>query len=709
MSKPNRRHCLVGITLSSYIREESNKMTKKKHSSIDMEEKENLNTRCLDLAVYIIVIALNITVVLLKPCGINWALILLLWTPGAVIVPQELYQQTKQVNLKPNTCQLLVKGLGSLISFPSIIVLSHFKFFWKSADTGHSTTSPVVEINAIVIGFLNVTVLLVVALHDQFDNEDNVIDCLIIVTMAVSMVLYLRGSTELLAETFSNNKINLLPFLTATMVFRTFAFAVILVNLSYLSIVPIAGLIIASLAKQGLKTSEENEGFCYNGDGEKCVYATVWTGRKWTRKYLQNQFVQEKGGHGSDNSMIFRSFVRLVAPLFGNKDKYKETKSVLIENILIVMVLIISISFVSFVMPAVQASTIISSQGKLLNIILIVASFGIISPCLLHINGCNLIVQLLRSTLILLVILISLVFLIFLSTSPERNSYQSYLFTISSNSSGIHVDILARLDGNKNFEEVHDAADIIWDVTCSSETDFKSKTLIFADFQNSACRKLLKTGSNATILSINEQQFKSSRVNVVNDDFILEKINKSLDYLYIGNLTYIMSIARENAICSSSLEIELNPTSKPCSQYKYISNISMIRERQCLKIDNELYDLDVNCNATIDSSYVPMLNGMKANAKVLYYASERKFTSCCLNDTYAIKLFGKCKTADFSVTTENLTFHQKPCQEDFYQHLNIGYMYQDECLTKISFQSACNSPKNILSTCYRINCNDVTI
>ena len=86
--------------------------------------------------------------------------------------------------------------------------------------------------------------------------------------------------------------------------------------------------------------------------------------------------------------------------------------------------------------------------------------------------------------------------------------------------------------------------------------------------------------------------------------------------------------------------------------------------------------------------------------------NSKTFSSCCLNSTHLLEAFGKCNSTRISsISSKHYLFGN--CSE-FYLQTHIAFVFRDDCLEIIKFNSPCDNYETPVKTyCTDRMCNKI--
>ena len=698
------------------------------YNNTEVKKLRKMN-QTLDLLIYGLSLSTNIALVLTlvnstnsiedESKGLEWILLCIPWLPGLILIPNEVNIKTEEeVTPSNNPLKMLIWGIICIAMFPAIILLKTIgidiledKIFRKASN--------IIDLNEILVGGLNLVYLLFMTLRGRFKNEENaVIYCLITMSLLLLVVMYLKASTQLLASTYCSSirsNITLLPWLTSTLLFRTTAYAYILTFLGYWAVIPFIGLWLLLVVEQAWKAVDEEvkkEENC-NHDGP---YTMVWSGKRWARKYLHSSQKNETEEENKDSgriSIVFQGVMRLFCPFYGDDKKCEETKWIILENSFITLVLFYVFVAVNLIDSFHYEPNILSNRDfNLLTLILI--CLAILSSNLLNIgcNQCHSAIEFIVSLALLSsVIVISFILFFILKAEITINiNHKLFLFAVDDNSSGNYLDVLSRVNSIHEFSGSFEVSDVYLNFSCQEKL-LDNKSLIFVDSKNPACKSLIAEASNKSIILINSniQRRSSSPINSNPNTFYLEEtlnlnhLNSST--IFIGNISFLLTIVRGQFNCSRDTEIELANHSSTCYQHKFLDSSGNIYEQRCINVDNHVYAVDLFCDQRFNSSFKPILQGIEQEPIILATNNDGYEITCCFNNTYFFQFYGSCNLNTAKATLPKLKFYERnKCSNLLKRLINVGYHIHDECLYKVYFESACDDFDKRLPTCFGLQC-----
>ena len=451
----------------------------------------------------------------------------------------------------------------------------------------------------------------------------------------------------------------------------------------------------------------------------KGPYAMIWNGQKWIWRGLDQQQINinEQDNDSSDKiSFMLKGFIRAIAPLFSENNNFKLIKHSFIENVIIICVMTPIFLFVNYVdYFRYEQNILINEDYNLLSIFLL--CFGLCSPFLVLLNYFGKIIQNICSIVVFVVFTLIPVILIMSKTQMESLT-DLHIFTIQTNSNGPFVDILASFESSQSYlEEKYKTSDIYWDTTCK-DTSFVDKSLLFVNLMNSNCMHLVNDNNiTVPIISVddvNKQRLSSPKKTKFNlhylESSLLMKnsninVSENTNYIFIGNLSYIIYVLEKNMVCSLSKYVELTMIKTyKCKPYKYLSHDGMVYEQKCIEIMNLNQSINVFCDR-FNSSFRLRKNGIKIEPNTLSI-DNMGYTSCCINNTYLVRSFGDCILSNV-INVDSMEFHEKGLCGKGFSQWNIGYRYLDNCLYKVEYKSSCNQYNIKYPGCFGLQCNIV--
>ena len=632
------------------------------------------------------------------------------WIPGLVLVPHEIYYNTDMFATSNNLFKIF-QGLTYIALYPVIIIVNLFKNMIASGRMKIARLNSIHCLNEIILGSLNMVLVIFLVIRGDIILGGNIACYLGTASLLISAIIYLKGCLAMLEHNYKFSRINPLPWLMSTMLFRMTAYAYILTFLDIWSIIPLAGLTLVLVALYGWSSLEEEdqneESQLKSPAGSKGPYAMIWTGQKWVKKYVNEQYNKEE--ESNKVSCVLKGFVRIFSPIFGRNDKCKATRQLFLENlaisIIIFFVFILVNNTISF-----QYEPNILNNDNFVKLSLILVCFGIMSTLFLtlQVNRCNNFVQC-TSTLFQFALAIFTPIAIINFPTTSTIMYKYYLFSVNNNS---NVEILAHTFTNQNhLAKTFESSEIYWDMSCNDEIEDKS--LVIMNISDPACINKKRNINSTILVSANLKHRVSSPFYFeINFLYSHESIDVSFkrirENLYIGNLSFVLSTVAEKSNCSSSKKIELRRNDDKCYNHKFINDSSgFIYEQYCTRIDGVVHAVNIFCNARYDSSFKPVLNGIVQTPAILSTDNNgNNLTSCCLNQTFYLQYFGSCESGIFSQIEKTKFSEHSECFNNYIMN-NIGHFFGNKCLIKLSFFSKCYN-SSIKHTCSEFKCNDLT-
>ena len=664
-------------------------------------------------------------------------MVLIHWVPALTLIPNELYYKTELVP-STNYFMLALETSICVLLFPLLPIFLYGKHITSSQSKYLARLDTITSLNQIIFTSLHMILLIFLTMRGHLYQGEEVTCILngfdrsgcimfpVLVNAIISAVLYIKSSFYiLLKEPNHESTVKLMPWLISTLLFRTTSFAYIVVYVDYWAIIPISGILLVMTIQQGWVAQYEENNNLFSSDNTehskefKGHYALIWSGRKWIHKGLDHS---EKQFRDTDShsklSYILKGSLRIVAPIFSGITGSKAIKNTLIDNVLIILIISQIFSLINYV-DYFQYEESILSNTELIKITIFLLCYGIFSPflVLLNSNGFSKIFQYVCSFVFLIVIVVIPILLC--NSKPLKLSGDNLkIFIIKNNSSGYFLDVLANLESSKyNLGHKYKTSNIYWDTTCKDDA-IHNKTLLLINLLNKDCMSLLNKRNNISvpIMSIydaNIHRSSSKKVSRPNLHYLSSYIHLvmagNVDHIYIGNLTYMLSVVKENTFCSSTTNVELTrKRKKNCQQYKYLTYETDIYEMQCVEIMGSKYTIDVSCNTKFNSSFNILRNETKIKPRPLLSDNGLTYNSCCLNKTYSVQIFGDCYRPQLIfLQYKSISFNEKSsCEKDFNQW-NIGYLYLGHCLYRLEYRSPCDQKEVKYPICAGFKCINV--
>ena len=637
-------------------------------------------------------------------------LILLPWLPGLVLVPNEAYV-TLKANVSPVELRILIltlaRGIFNLIFYPAVCF---FQFLTGRNCKTFQTSFAYTNLNQIMLGGVNLVHLCFMTFRGEIvrDGQLDMTLVLVIVSATTSIGLYLNGALKHLEEDLFPEKVYPLPFLTATLIFRTTAHAYILTYLDYLSILPYSGLVLVILAHQGWSEIEEDEDDIGKNLNNRTLgpFAMIWTGENWIPRYLHSSKINSNTQEGrGELPMISKGLLRIFIPCSKNTNRLCH---LYFDNILILLICAAIFMLVQFSSFFMYEQNNITNQ-LFIKLSILIFCYGAFSPLLVFLIPYHFAKSFLTVTFTFLSCLAVLVFPVVLYiTGKPVVTMQQYLFTLSQSSDLIVSPvILANIESiDYNNDRDFGLEDIYLNTSCDENITNKH-LLIFIDLKSEKCKSIKL---NSTLDVFVQKHKTTTRVSSpkLNNLFTIKNLTElrtisGNNTLKIGNMSYMLSVLKMNSVCSPSVNVEIILSNNdPCKQQKFLDENSFVYEQQCIRFNNLIHRINVHCGQ-LNSAYKVVKGGQLLKNSNFLGLDNSQYQSCCLNDTHSLQVLGNCSPLTY---TFNRSINFEPVQEcdSNFNQWNIGYTKLSACIVVLKYQSPCNRPGKILPFCSSISC-----
>ena len=230
--------------------------------------------------------------------------------------------------------------------------------------------------------------------------------------------------------------------------------------------------------------------------------------------------------------------------------------------------------------------------------------------------------------------------------------------------------------------------------------------------QNNSLSSPIMILKNSAYMRTSSPTMNRNNLIYVESNLTLSQLNnifyKELD-LYVANTTLILTLQKKLKLmsCSNSTKIELERKLNTCETNKFMpENRTFIYENQCLKVINTQFKVTIKCDEMYSSRFSATLNGRVLEPFVLEDYNKQQLYSCCLNKTFSIEFYGRCRTLDPKMIN-GLQFNEKStCNAAFNRVVNVGYSFTGNCLYRVTFESTCNNHDIKFSTCHGLKCEE---
>ena len=271
----------------------------------------------------------------------------------------------------------------------------------------------------------------------------------------------------------------------------------------------------------------------------------------------------------------------------------------------------------------------------------------------------------------------------------------------------------------KNLQGNYDVVNVYFSHHCNDTLINMNYELFILNYDKIECGSFgVKNNITVPILAMkNSPNSRYSSPKVINKDNFEMKSNYSFTELAsfekaktifsISNASLLFKTVAESLTCSDGKHVELGQPIDTCEPTKYLLSPANIYEQQCIDIFDNHIIVSVDCQKKFNSSFIPVLDGIKQDPMELI-KDQTPFFSCCKGKNYVFQFYGNCNIKNLNNIIEHTHFEKGKCDNIRNILVNTGYYMNRACLYKVSFDSECNNKDIKLPTCRRVQCDKLT-